>query len=117
MHLGASRVAPPTCQAGARPPKNSLNAAVAEETTPRTTGAAESGRRRRRTLAGPVVKSGAPSGVVRSAPARPQPSPEQMRLGDDWNHVLRGGRVARTQTAIPPQPSPQVAEAPKKAPL
>ena len=44
-HLGAPRVARPTCQAVARPPKNSLNAVVAEETTPRNTGAAESGRK------------------------------------------------------------------------
>jgi hypothetical protein len=73
-----------------------LTAAVAKETAPRTTRAAESGRRR--APAGPVVKSGAPVGGVRSAPARPQPSPEQLRLGDDWNHVLRGGRVAKAQT-------------------
>ena len=71
----------------------------------------------RRASAGPVVKSGAPSGGVRSAPAQPQPSPEQLSLGDDWNHVLRGSRVARAQTVTPPQPSPQVAEAPKKAPV
>jgi hypothetical protein len=49
-HPGASRVARPTCQAGAQHPKNSLNVVAAEETTPRTTGAAESGRKRRRRL-------------------------------------------------------------------
>jgi hypothetical protein len=38
----------------------------------------------RRAPAGPVAKSGATSGGVRSAPARPQPSPEQKSLGDDW---------------------------------
>ena len=103
-HLGASRVARPTCQAGARPPKNSLNAVVAEETTPRNIGTVESGRRRSRAPAGPVVKTGAPSGGVRSATARSQPSPEQMSLVDDWNHVLRGGRVARAQTATLPNP-------------
>ena len=93
--------------------KDSFSSAVAEETARRTTGAAESGRRR--APSGPLVKSGAPSGGVRSAPARPQPSPEQLSLGEYWNHVLRGGRVAKAQTAPPPQLSPQVAETPKKA--
>ena len=57
----------------------------------------------RRATTGHVMKSGAPSGG-RSAPARPQPSPEQLSLNDDWNHVLRGGRIAKAQTASPPNP-------------
>jgi hypothetical protein len=47
----------------------------------------------------------------------PQPSPEQMSLGDVWNDVLRGDRVVKAQTATPPQHSTQVAETPKKAPV
>jgi hypothetical protein len=72
----------------------------------------------RRAPSGPVAKSGAPSGGVRSAPARPQSSPEQINLGDDCCHVLRGGRVAIAQSAPIPKPTPtEITEAPKKAPV
>ena len=51
-------------------------------------------------------------------PTQPQPSAEQLILGDGWNHVLRGGRVAKAQPAPPPKPTPtEVTEAPKKAPV
>jgi hypothetical protein len=71
----------------------------------------------RRAPAVPVAKSGAPSGGVRSASPRPQPSPEQISLGDDWSHVLRGGRVAKALSAPLPKPTPtEGTEAPKKAP-
>jgi hypothetical protein len=70
----------------------------------------------KRAPAGPVVRSGAPSGDVRKAPTRPHPSDEQLSLGDGWNHVLLGGRVAKAQPAPPPKPTPtQVTEALKKA--
>jgi hypothetical protein len=71
----------------------------------------------RRAPAGPVLRSGAPSGEVRRAPTQPQPSAEQLSLGDGWNHVLRGGRVTKAQPAPPPKPTPtEVTAAPKKAP-
>ena len=44
----------------------------------------------RRAPAGPVMRSGAPSGDVRKALTQPQPSAEQLSLGDGWNHVFRG---------------------------
>jgi hypothetical protein len=72
----------------------------------------------KRATVGPVVRSGAPSGDVRKAPTRPQPSDEQLSLGDGWNHVLRGARVAQAQPAPPPKPTPtEITEAPKKAPV
>ena len=72
----------------------------------------------RRAPTGPVVRSGAPSGDVRSAPTRPRQSAEQLSLGDGWNHVLRRGRVAKAQPAPPPKPIPtEVTEAPQKAPV
>lgn len=63
-----------------------------------------------------VAKSGAPNGAVRSVPTRPEPSAEQLSLGDGSNHVLRGGRVAKAPSAPPPQPTPAaVAVAPRRA--
>lgn len=48
------------------------------------------------------------------APARPEPSAEQLSLDDFWNHVFRGDRVSKAPLAPPPQPtSAVVAEAPK----
>jgi hypothetical protein len=72
----------------------------------------------RRAPTGPVMRSGAPSGDVPKAPTQPQPSAQQLSLGDGWNHVLRGGRVAKAQPALPAKPTPtEVTEAPKKAPV
>jgi hypothetical protein len=62
------------------------------------------------------MRSGAPFGVVRTVPIKPQPSTEQLSLGDGWNHVLRG-RVDKAQPASPLSPTPtEVTVAPKKAP-
>jgi hypothetical protein len=72
----------------------------------------------RRAPEGPVMRSGAHSGEVRKAPTQPLPSAEQLSLGDGWNHVLRGGRVAKAQPARPPKPTrTKVTAAPKKAPV
>jgi hypothetical protein len=38
-----------------------------------------------------------------SAPA--EPSPEQEKLGPGWNHVVRGGRVAKVQATPNPTPT------------
>ena len=55
----------------------------------------------KRPPAGPVMKSGAPSGDVRAATTQPKPSAEQLSLGDSWNHVLRGGRCCQGPTRSP----------------
>jgi hypothetical protein len=112
--LGASHMARPTCQAGARPPKSSFKCcSCGGNHTANYRGCGKWKEAKaafaRRATTGPVVKSGPPSGALRPAPTRPQPSAEQLSLGDDWSHVFRGGRVTK------PQPSPQIAEAPKKA--
>jgi hypothetical protein len=49
----------------------------------------------RQAPAGPVTRSGAPSREVRRAPALPQPSAEQLRLGDSCLKVILGGVLPR----------------------
>jgi hypothetical protein len=44
----------------------------------------------RRAPAGPVMRSGAPSGEVRRAPNQPQPSAEQLSLGDGGTMCSEG---------------------------
>jgi len=60
------------------------------------------------------VRKGAATG--QSAPSKAQragPSAEQMDLGEEWNHVVRGGRVVKATTTPPPnlnpKPTPQPA--------
>ena len=55
-----------------------------------------------------MVASGKPADAPKVN--RAEPSAEQMDLGEGWNHVVRGGRIAK---ASAPKPIPQtVTEAP-----
>jgi hypothetical protein len=62
-----------------------------------------------------VLAKRAPEGVRKSAATshnaapkaqRAGPSAEQTGLGEGWNHVVRGGRVVKATTTLPPNPKP-----------
>ena len=75
---------------------------------------------------GGACKAGAtasPKECSHRPPSRPPaqqagPSAEQLALGEGWNHVIRGGRVAKATATTPPlnpNPTPQpVTEAPRQ---
>ena len=101
---GALRVVAPTFPVSAVPRGSSLSAVAAGAITRRITGAVLSGKKRRRPLQSKrrSVRKGAATG--QSAPPKVQrarPSAEQMDLGEEWNHVVRGGRVVKTPTTQP----------------
>jgi hypothetical protein len=51
-----------------------------------------------------------------TASARQEPSAEELSLGEGWNHVLPGCRVAKVPPSPSPQPTPTpIAQAHKKA--
>lgn len=61
----------------------------------------EGGERKRSTAEG-MVSPRLPA--PETAPEKP--SPEQKELGPGWNHVVRVGRVVKTQSKLEPIPKP-----------
>jgi hypothetical protein len=48
----------------------------------------------------------APSAPVTPKAQRPEPTAEQVILGQGWNHVVRGDRVIKAASPPPPNPTP-----------
>ena len=118
---GESRVVATTSPLRALTRGKSLTSVVAGETTRLTTGAVLSRKKRKRLFAkqAPELVRKSPATGQPAAPKaqRAGPSAEQMDLGEEWNHVVRGVCCQvhhySTRTPNPPQPATEVPKQPK----